>query len=308
MKKILVVGSLNMDLVTNVEKSPKVGETILGTDIVEYPGGKGANQAVALGRLGGLVSMVGMVGNDTYGDQLLKNLDENGVEAKGIIRTSSVSTGLAMIMVNEDGNNSIVVIPGANGKMTKAMMTQALFEGVDYLLVQLEVPITVVEAALKMAKEKNVTTILNPAPMVLESGRILKYVDMIIPNEVEFESLTSLPPTDDISIEKGCQKLFQLGIREVVVTLGGRGAVYRSKSGDHYRSLGYDVKVLDTTAAGDSFIGGLLASYAQGYTIEESMEYAMKVGALTVTKEGAQSSLPWKVDLEAYVGQKVTLK
>jgi len=251
--------------------------------------------------------MVGMVGNDTYGDQLLKNLDVNGVEAKGIIRTSSVSTGLAMIMVNEDGNNSIVVIPGANGKMTKAMMTEELFEGIDYLLVQLEVPITVVEAALKMAKEKNVITILNPAPMVLESGRILKYVDMIISNEVEFESLTGLQPTDDTSIEMGCRKLFQLGITEVVVTLGGRGAVYRSKSGDHYRSLGYDVKVLDTTAAGDSFIGGLLASYAQGYTIEESMEYAMKVGALTVTKEGAQSSLPWKVDLEAFVGHKVTL-
>lgn len=304
MGKIIVIGSLNMDLVTQVKKTPKVGETILGQGFKEIPGGKGANQAVSIGRLGGQVKMIGMVGDDAFGLALTSNLVKNNVDISQVGKSIDNATGLAMIMVNEDGDNSIVVIPGANFDLLKESINDSYVEDYDYVLAQLESPIESIEKAFRIAKEKGLMTILNPAPARELSEGLIRNTDMIIPNETEFELITGVAPENDQAIEKGVTVLFEKGISDVLITLGKKGGYYLNSKGVRHKVSGYSVNAIDTTAAGDSFIGGLLTRLSIGDDIEQAMEYAMKVGAMTVSRKGAQSSLPTQKEIENFEGVK----
>ncbi|MCT4585264.1 MAG: ribokinase [Peptostreptococcaceae bacterium] len=300
MKKILVLGSLNMDLVTNVEKTPKVGETVLGSDFNEIPGGKGANQAVAIGKLNGDVCMLGRIGNDDFGKSLIKNLKQNNVNVDFVKSIQSAKTGIALIMVNSNGDNSIVVIPGANFEFKENELKKDIFNDVDYLLAQLETPLKTIEKAFILAKEKNVFTILNPAPARVLSDELIKHTDLLIPNETEFESLSGYDASNEANIIKGSNVLFEKGVKAILITLGKNGSFYIDSNNFSLKQKGYIVDVVDTTAAGDSFIGGFLTSISKGEDIKTSMEFATKVSALTVTKYGAQSSLPSILEVDNF--------
>jgi len=304
MKNILVIGSMNMDLVTHVNKTPLVGETILGFGFNEIPGGKGANQAVAIGKLGGNVRMLGMIGNDNYGQVLNDNLKKNNVNIDLVHTTEEKSTGLAMIMVNEDGDNSIVVISGANFELKPEMINDDYLENIDFVLAQLETPMDTIEEIFVKAKAKGITTILNPAPARELSQRLIDHTDMLIPNETEFKELTGFDADQEENIYKGAQILFDSGVKEIIITLGKMGAYYINSDLKEYRSLAFKVNAVDTTAAGDSFIGGLLTQLAMNKPIEEAIDYGMKVGAVTVSRHGAQNSLPTHTEVEIFKGDK----
>ncbi len=304
MKRIMVIGSLNMDLVTKVDKTPLVGQTVFGEGLVKYEGGKGANQAVAIGKLGGNVTMLGMLGNDPFADTLKNNLKKHNVDTKYLFSTTKAPTGTALIMVNENGDNSIVVIPGANNELSEQSIETEFFKDIDYVLAQFEVPKKTITKAFKIAKNLGIKTVLNPAPASTIDEELLSLCDMLIPNETEFELITGCNARDKESIIHGASVLFDKGVNEVLVTLGENGAIYLNSDGKICEVDAYEVKAIDTTAAGDSFIGGLLTCLSNKKTIEEALEYAMKVGALTVSKQGAQSSLPQMDEVEQFEGVK----
>lgn len=304
MDKILVLGSLNMDLVTRVKVTPKVGETTIGNGFSEIPGGKGANQAVAIGRLGGQVSMLGRVGDDSFGADLIKALNESHVDSADVKTVQGVATGTALIMVNDDGDNSIVVIPGANFELQPEDISREDFQSSQYLLAQLETPLETIEKAFSMAKEAGLKTVLNPAPAQQLSPSLIANVDLLIPNETEFEILTGHTPETEEGLAAGTKALFDLGVKALIITLGKSGALYLDSEGERVHVSGYVVEAVDTTAAGDSFIGGLLTALSKGSDIRSAMEFAMKVGAVTVTKHGAQSSLPTLDEIERFEGVK----
>lgn len=296
MKKILVVGSLNMDLVTKVNCTPKVGETVAGQGLAFIPGGKGANQAVALGKLGAQVEMIGVVGNDGNGKILLNNLKEMAVTSKVRV-DDSAPTGTALIMVNASSDNSIVVIPGANDTLRPKDVIEEWFHGIDLVLCQLETPLDTIEKVMKKAKLSGAKTILNPAPAKKLSNDLLKHVDLLVPNETEFESITGVKITCDDDIKNGYAILNKIGINEIIVTLGKDGACYYNGH-DFIKVHAQVVDAIDTTAAGDSFIAGVCDSLARGYDIKKALDIGTKVAAITVTRFGAQSSLPYRKELD----------
>ncbi len=303
MKKIVVIGSLNMDLVARVIEMPKVGETVFGNNFKQIPGGKGANQAVAIARLGGEVSMIGRVGGDNFGDTLIQGLKADGIDVDAIQKVEGIATGTALIMVNERGNNSIVVIPGANFNFNKEDLMTGIeaekLSSADIVLMQLEIPLEAVSYALKRSKELGKFTILNPAPAVALSNDILKSVDLLLPNETELEGLSGIPTDTKENILKGTRVLLDKGVRALLVTLGDKGAVYVSKEVVEWFSA-YPVAAVDTTAAGDSFAAAVAVALSEEKSLKETIDFAMKVGALTVTKEGAQSSLPYRQEVEQF--------
>jgi ribokinase len=303
MSKILVVGSINMDLVTRVSKAPKTGETVLGEDFKQIPGGKGANQAVAMARLGSDVAMIGMVGEDSFGDTLLSAIKKDGVDISGIGRCSGKSTGIATIVVDDDANNSIIVVSGANFEMKKEDIDKniKLYEDSKIVVHQLETPLDIVEYSLKVSKALGKTTILNPAPAKSMSDEIIKNVDYLIPNETELEILSGMPVKTKEDILLACRKMMEKGVKKLIVTLGSKGAIYVDSEGSKEFGV-YKVEAVDTTAAGDSFIGGFTAAFSKGKPVEEAMDFAAKVGAITVTREGAQTSLPTLDEVRNFKG------
>ena len=292
-KKILVIGSLNMDQVTQVDHTPRVGETVMGSGLHLNPGGKGANQAVAMGKLGADVKMIGMVGSDASGTELKMNLSKMGV-IDAVDATDLAPTGTAWIMVNADADNSIVVIEGANGVLKPEHVHASWFDGIDIVVLQLEIPYETVKAALQIAKSLGKLTVLNPAPAKALDVDMLSNVDILVVNETEFERVSGVHYTGSESLIAGYEKL---GIKQLVLTLGKDGAI-------HYDGVTSTqvparvVKAVDTTAAGDSFIGGMLYAYSRGSSMAEALEFATEVAAFTVTKLGAQSALPSMADLE----------
>ncbi len=304
MKKVVVVGSLNIDLVTSVEKTVRLGETVFGNGLSKLEGGKGANQAVAIAKLGGDVSMVGMVGEDTFGQMLKNSLEKNGVNTEYVGVTSNAPTGTALIMIDSSGDNSIVVISGANFELKGSDIKEKMFAEAGFVLSQFEVPYDTVLKSFEIAKRVGAVTILNPAPARAITDELLINTDIIIPNQTEFELITGIKPLTYTEIKKGAKILFEKGVSEVIVTLGGDGAVYISRSGTSYKTAAYRVEVKDTTAAGDSFIGGLITKLSSGEAVEEAIEYGIKVGAVTVTRIGAQASLPTSKEIEAFKGVK----
>jgi len=302
MTKILVVGSINMDLVVRVSHSPKPGETVLGSDFATFPGGKGANQAVAASRMGGEVSMVGRVGMDDFGDGLLQELVDNQIKTAHVIKDPTAPTGIAMIAVAHNGENMIVVASGANSKVSVEDVNEAnsLMSETDIMLVQMECPLETVTAAIELANVHGLPVILNPAPAQSLSKDILSMVDYLTPNQSELVLLTG-----EEDLEEGVQKLHSWGVQNIVVTLGSEGAWVISKDIDLHLPA-YQVTAVDTTAAGDAFNGALAVAIAEGEPLLKAVRYGMAAGALATTKRGAQPSLPTREAVEQFLSKQET--
>lgn len=300
MGHIVVVGSVNMDLVVRAPHLPQPGETIIGSDFKTFPGGKGANQAVAAARLGGHVKMIGRVGNDAFGEELLRTLANDHVDTTFVQRDADTPSGVALITVEEAGQNTIVVASGANAKVTPDDVdrAEAAFDGASVLLLQLESPLPTVLHAIEVAKKHQVRVILNPAPSQPLNAQLLSLVDYLVPNQIELALLTQTQ-----TIETGVHQLQSLGVKHVVVTLGGDGvAVFEDKQTD--RLAAHPVKVVDTTAAGDAFVGGFAVALVEGKSTREAAEWGNAAGALAVTRAGAQPSLPTRAELERFIGHR----
>jgi len=295
---VLVIGSLNADLVVRAPHFPQPGETISGDDLQIIPGGKGANQAVAAARQGASVAMLGRVGKDSFGPFLLDSLRSNSVDTTHVSADES-ATGTAIIVVDASGQNSIVLSAGANGKVTPKDIETLNIEA-KVLFLQLEIPLETVIHAAKWGKQKAMTVILNPAPARELPDELIANVDFILPNETELSLLTGVPVTDISSTEKAAQGLLARGAKNVIVTLGSKGAMVVS-SGQTRQVNAYKVDVVDTTAAGDAFIGGFASALLRGVEIEEAVKYANACGALATTKFGAQPSLPTKEETEKFI-------
>ena len=300
MKNICVIGSLNMDLVVNVDTMPKPGQTLLGGNFKEVPGGKGANQAVAMARLGGKVSMIGKVGNDSFGKTLINALNNDNVNTNHI-HTANCSTGVAFITVDKNAQNAIVVAPGANFELSKDDIDKNIdcIKNSDIVVIQLEIPLEAVKYALQIAKDLNKYTILNPAPAIKLNDDIIKNVDLLTPNETELEIISEMKIESEDDINKAAKKMIEKGIKELIVTLGSKGSLYINEEKSFFKSA-YKVEAVDTTAAGDSFTGALAVALSNNKNIAEAMDFASKVGALSVMKEGAQSSLPTLKDVDNF--------
>ena len=302
MKNICVIGSLNMDLVVNVDTMPKPGQTIIGSNFKEVPGGKGANQAVAMARLNGNVSMIGKVGEDGFGQTLINSLKNDKVDTT-YIQTAKGATGVALITVDKNAQNSIVVSPGANFEVKEDDIDNNIeaIKNSDIVVLQLETPLNTIKYALNKAKELNKYTILNPAPAVKLDDEIIKNVDLLTPNETELEIISGVSIETEEDIQKAAQIMIEKGVKELMVTLGSKGSLYINKEKSMFKKA-YKVEAVDTTAAGDSYTGALAVALSQEKCIEDAMDFASKVGALSVLKEGAQSSLPTLEDVENFRG------
>lgn len=301
MSDILVVGSLNADLVVRTPRFPQPGETISGEDLQVIPGGKGANQAVAASRLGANVSMLGRVGKDNFGEFLLENLKSNHVDTS-LIQRDEASTGTATIIVDSNGQNSIVLSAGANSKVSSSDVELASLSKFSLLLLQLEIPTPTVLSATKLAKQNGVIVILNPAPAKQLPDELIALADFIIPNETELSLLTDMEVKDISSAEKAGQVLLERGTKNVIVTLGGKGALIVNKNTSEQVDT-FPVNVVDTTAAGDAFVGGFASilntsNSVSSQNLLDAVRYGCACGALATTKFGAQPSLPTKEEVD----------
>ena len=300
--KIVVVGSSNMDLVVKAKRIPAVGETILGGDFVMVPGGKGANQAVAAAKLGTEVYFVAKLGDDIFGKQSLNNFKKEGVNTKYVNQTKEAPSGVALIMVDEEGNNVIVVAPGANQKLSSedVKKAQSCIASSGALVLQLEVPMATVEFAARLAFSCGVPVILDPAPAQKLSMELLKIVDVLKPNETEAQILTGIKVADKNSARKAAENLLDCGVKAVVLTMGAKGFLFAGSDGVEFVP-GIKVKAIDATAAGDAFTGALAVKMAERKPLREAALFANYVAALSVTKMGAQSSMPTRQAVESFI-------
>ncbi len=301
--QILVIGSANMDLVVRAEWIAGPGETVLGEAFRQIPGGKGANQAVAAARLGAEVFFLGRVGRDAFGDALAAGLEKEGIKLDLLRHDREAPTGVALISVDAQGQNAITVAPGANGQVSAedVMDAAAVFAVTSAVVVQLEIPLPTVLAALETARACGVRTLLNPAPFrhtdALPDG-LLACVDVLIPNEHEAAALLGYATTDGLVWEEVVARLLAKGVGAVIVTLGAEGCVLADKTGTR-RLPAHPVKAIDTTAAGDCFTGALAVALAEGRSLDDAARFACVAASLSVTRFGAQPSLPTRAEVEA---------
>lgn len=300
MKKILIIGSLNMDSVIETPYMPKAGETITGKGISLVPGGKGANQAYAVGKLGGCVGMIGAVGKDSFGQALKENLESVNVNTRGIEVLDGKTTGQAYITVDERGENSIILIPGTNALVTKSTIErhEDLIRESDIIIMQLEIPIDTVEYVKKRAIEFGKQIIVDPAPAL--SGlpdTFWQGIDYIKPNETELSILVGKELRTKEELCEGAREMLRKGVKKVIVTLGGKGCLYVDKTETIFFPA-KKVEAVDTTAAGDSFTAGFALALARGDTYEDAIRFGQSVSAITVTRKGAQTSIPTLDEVE----------
>ena len=298
--RLLVVGSANMDLVAGVPRSPKPGESLIGSSFKTVPGGKGANQAVAAARLGAHTYFAGCVGNDAFGDMLRGTLAESGVDVSYLRTHPTQPTGTAVILVAETGQNSIVVVPSANYGVTPQDIAalEPLFARLDAVLMQLEIPLETVEATLDLARRAGVLSILDAGPAQQVPESILKKADIVSPNETEAEAITGIAVQSLKDAERAADRLLSMGAREVVLKLGAGGALYRGAESIHVPA--FPITPVDTTAAGDAFTAAL------GYVWKamphrDAIRFANAAGALAATVAGAQPSMPTRAAVEAFL-------
>ncbi len=297
-KKILIVGSSNTDMVIKTHNFPAPGETILGGRFLMNAGGKGANQAVAAARLGGMVTFVGKIGDDIFGKQAVQQLEDEGINVDFVAVDPENPSGVALITVDKKGENSIVVAPGSNGTLSSADFDKALAELDDseFVLMQLEIPIPTVEHIARMATKKQKKVVLNPAPAAVLTDELLQNLYIITPNETEAELLTGIKVTDEQSALKAALFLNGKGVDLVIITMGSAGAFLLSNGKSEIISAP-KVEAVDTTAAGDTFNGALVVALSEGKTIQESIAFANKAAAISVTRIGAQSSVPFRKEI-----------
>lgn len=292
MSQIVVVGSSNTDMVAKTERMPMPGETVFG-EFVMAPGGKGANQAVAAARLGAEVTFIARIGNDVFGDLSFSNFEREGIRTDFIIRDSSTHSGVALIFVDAKGENSIVVAPGANGRLAPEDVDRAqeALAKSKVLLLQLEIPLETVFHAASIAEKHDVKIILTPAPVRQLPTELLRLVDVLVPNETEAAALLNLPSECLIDNPQAAAGLLDLGVASAVVTLGSRGALIVTREGNQLVPA-IPVKAVDTTAAGDAFTGALSVALARGENMRKAVEFGVAAAAVSVTRMGAQPSLP----------------
>jgi ribokinase len=284
---------MNYDTTIHVTKFPLPGETILAESYSNSLGGKGANQAAALAKVGLEVSMIGVVGQDNEGHAMLNELNRLGINTKSVHQSNEQPTGRAQIVVEKSGNNNIIVIPGANGIFSKEYIDRSkqAITSADAILAQLEIPLMTVQYVFALAKSLNKLTVLNPAPVCPIKKELLQNVDIFIPNEIEMEKLYGEPVKSEEGLERACEYFIGLGVKIVIVTLGERGCYYYHEGHGKFAAC-YAVKAIDTTAAGDSFIGGFLGNYLETEDIDQAIDFGQRVAAITVSRRGAIESIP----------------
>lgn len=304
-QKILVIGSMNLDSTVQLERVPNKGETLLADSMGEFPGGKGANQALAAAKLGGEVYFAGRSGRDKAGDTLVQNLNNNRVNLDYLKVSENTPTGQAFIFVEADGDNRIIVLAGANSEVSPDDVDACFASGIEFgaILLQLEIPLETVAHAIKVGKEQNIPVIVDAGPAITKDLSLFKDVTLISPNQHEIEELTGLPAnTPDEAIKAAGVLLKETNAEIVVLKMGKSGAlVYTDKEHNFYSA--FTVKTVDTTAAGDAFTAALTLGYVQGWSWEKTMQYANAAGALTVSKLGAYSALPSVDDVEAFIAE-----
>lgn len=301
--RIAVVGSLNMDLVVQTSRIPKPGETILGAgDLQRIPGGKGANQAYGAAKLGADVAMVGRIGNDMFGESLRISLKEVGINIRHVTCDSNASTGVAIIVVEDSGQNSIVVSSGANKHVSLKDISQAedVIQSADLLLLQLEIPLPAVYKAAQLARHHGVSVVLNPAPAQPLPADLLSMVDILIPNETETTILSGCEVDTDDGIEKAAAELRQSGVMIVIMTRGSRGSILITDN-EVTNFPAFQIKPVDTTAAGDAFVSSFAVAFAEGKSLHEAVRFGNAAGALTSMKLGAQPSMPSRGELGGFI-------
>lgn len=299
-KKIVVIGSLNMDWVIPVKHTPVEGETILAEGYTEVPGGKGANQAYAVGKLGGKIAMLGMVGNDDIGNKLIDNLKDVNVDTSRVEKLSNSKSGLALIYVNSQGNNSIVVLPGANSKCDIEYIDKNvdIIKESDIVLIQMEIPKDTVYYVINLANKLGKTIILNPAPAPDSiTDDILSKIDYFTPNETELAKISRKQVTSIEEAKEASKILLEKGVKNIIATLGENGALLVSKEEIKHFEV-EKVSAIDTTAAGDSFNGAVAVYLSEGYSIDEAIKFSNKVSSIAVTRKGAQTSIPSREEVE----------
>ena len=299
--KVVVVGSFNMDLVVKAGRRPRKGETLMGEEFGMFIGGKGSNQAIAAARLGADVTMIGRLGTDLFGDTLMAAHAEEGIHTDYVSRDTEVGTGIASILIDPDGDNSIVIVPQANMRLGVEDIERASesIAAADVLLLQLEVPIAASQRAAEIAKSNGATVVLNPAPAQELPDDFLAQVNILTPNAVETESLSGVKVSTSADAERAAKVLLNKGLSAVILTLGERGALLLT-SDLTQQVPAYAVEVVDTTAAGDAFCGGLATGLARGENLVDAVAFANAVGALAVTVLGAAPSMPTAAQVEAF--------
>lgn len=298
--RIVVVGSINLDLVVSCARLPLPGETVVGHALREYPGGKGANQAVAAARLGARVAMIGRVGDDDYGQRLRGELVAAGVDAAYVLDTPDCQSGLAAINVGDAGENSIVVIGGANAKLTPADVaaSASAFHDAQVLLVQLEVPLDTIVAAVNLARKHGVQVIVDPAPAADSLPAELFAADVLCPNETEAARLCGRSVESVADARAAAAWLCERGARIAIVKRGERGCVVAESGGRQREFAAYEVRVIDTTAAGDAFAGALAVALAESQPLDRAIPFAAAAAAISVTRPGAQPAMPTREEVE----------
>ncbi len=307
MAAIWVAGSLNVDLVVGVERFPKPGETLRGTSFSTYLGGKGGNQAMALARLGGNPRVIGRVGDDQFGSRYRASLAESGADISGVQAVRDLPTGTALIEVDQTGQNRIVIVPGANGHMTREAILHDLSKAQrgDILLLQLEIPLESVWETAQAMHERGVTVVLDPAPAAEIPSEVLSYIDWITPNEHEASIITGIPTDDDDGLVAAARSLRKGGVRNVVVKAGARGAYLADTERAQPELIrGFPVQAVDTTAAGDAFNGGLAWALSHGFIGPEAVERANAVAAISVTGRGAQTAMPDAKGVQQFLAER----
>ncbi len=300
MKKIIVVGSTNMDMVVKTSHIPEPGETVLGGTFFMNPGGKGANQAVAVARLGGDVIFISKMGNDVFGKQSSRLYDEEGIDTSFLLSDDELPSGVALITVDEEGENSIVVAPGANAALGTSEVEAALKDISEkhIVLLQLEIPLGTVHFVAQQAARNKARVILNPAPAATLPPDLLQYVDVLTPNETEASILSGIKVINLETAKQAAQAIRQLGVTNVVITMGESGAILLEDTIFHVVPTP-SVQPVDTTAAGDVFNGALAVALSEGKTLAAAVGFACEAASVSVTRMGAQSSIPYRNELIA---------
>ena len=300
-KLIVVVGSSNTDMVISADTFPRPGETLIGHDFMINHGGKGANQAVAATRMGGKVAFIAKLGNDTFSNDTFRMLEREGMDVSHVTQTTACNSGVAVITINSQAENSIIVYGGANDLLSEADIEDAepLLKDATILLMQLETPLPTLVKAASMAKQHGAYVVLNPAPAPKGPlpHELMKHVDLLIPNETEASTISGIDISNDESAQQAMNQMMKLGVKDVIITVGSRG-VLTIENGQLIRVPAFEAKAVDTTAAGDTFCGALCVALSEGKPLKEAIRFGNRASSITVTRKGAQKSIPYRREVE----------